>query len=741
MEVVGATASIIAVIQITGTVISICYDYQSSTSHYSKDRLADLASSQSSPTSKTLPSLDSLNEPGGPLEICKIELKELELKLTPPKGRIKQIGRALTWPLKEKDVQKTIDTLARRRGLFQLALEMDQTAMTITIQQATSNIEGTMTLLAERFETVTATQRYQEICRWLAAPDPSSNHNKATKTKQPETGCWLLESPSTRSGRANRHHFFGFMGSPDVHTHSLAYYYFDFNDTRKQTCEGLVRSLVTQLSRQSLESSKKLEALYSQFEKGHEEPNVERLVKLMRRVLEEFEETYLVIDALDECTEIPEVISFLDEMRNWGFQNIHILITSRRERVIEEGLRLLITERVSIQNALVDGDIKLLIHERLRSDRELSRWSETLKAEIEKTLYEGSKGMFRWAVCQIDALLKCIKPSAVRKALASLPKTLDDTYERILCSIDEEHAEDALKVLQWLAFSNEPLKLREVAEATAITLGDMPRFDPEDRLRHPTDILAICSSLIHLSAAEGFRLPSPTPPPFSEEDHTQHLEVRLAHYSVKEYLVSERIKRAKAAFYSICEASANVFLARSCLVYLMYFDKPLSDPVAAYLYEYPLLWYSAREWDIHVARVLNMNHGVHIDSVLRDFFLSENSACINCLLVSKPLLYDPPERQRVGDYTDFGRRICLYYASRLGLLKICKTLLEQGMRAGHRTSDDLLDTVITPSGIAVLNAHEAAVQLLLNHDTDVYQRDRYSLALLQNLETFDPPPS
>ena len=154
-----------------------------------------------------------------------------------------------------------------------------------------------------------------------------------------------------------------------------------------------MRSLVTQLSRQSLESSKKLEALYSQFEKGHEEPNVERLVKLMRRVLEEFEETYLVIDALDECTEIPEVISFLDEMRNWGFQNIHILITSRRERVIEEGLRLLITERVSIQNALVDGDIKLLIHERLRSDRELSRWSETLKAEIEKTLYEGSKGM------------------------------------------------------------------------------------------------------------------------------------------------------------------------------------------------------------------------------------------------------------------------------------------------------------------------------------------------------------
>lgn len=241
---------------------------------------------------------------------------------------------------------------------------------------------------------------------------------------------------------------------------------------------------------------------------------------------------------------------------------------------------------------------------------------------------------FRWAVCQLDALRKCIKPSALRKALASLPKTLDDTYERILCSIDEDHAEDALKVLQWLAFSNRPLKLGEVAEATAITLGDMPRFDPEDRLRHPTDILAICSSLINVSPTNtklsvqlsdrGGRLPSPSPPTISGEDYTQYLEVRLAHYSVKEYLVSERIKKAKAAFYSICEASASVFLVTSCLVYLMYFEEPFSEPVAKYLHEYPLLNYSVEKWDTHFINVRNLNQIIRIDSVLRDFFRSKN---------------------------------------------------------------------------------------------------------------------
>jgi hypothetical protein len=39
---------------------------------------------------------------------------------------------------------------------------------------------------------------------------------------------------------------------------------------------------------------------------------------------------------------------------------------------------------------------------------------------------------FRWAVCQLDTLRACKKVSAVRKALAQLPKTLDETYARIL---------------------------------------------------------------------------------------------------------------------------------------------------------------------------------------------------------------------------------------------------------------------------------------------------------------------
>lgn len=61
------------------------------------ERLADIASSQDNTRSNALSALNSLNQAEGPLEICKAELKQLETKLTPPDGRLKQIGRALIW--------------------------------------------------------------------------------------------------------------------------------------------------------------------------------------------------------------------------------------------------------------------------------------------------------------------------------------------------------------------------------------------------------------------------------------------------------------------------------------------------------------------------------------------------------------------------------------------------------------------------------------------------------------------
>jgi hypothetical protein len=41
--------------------------------------------------------------------------------------------------------------------------------------------------------------------------------------------------------------------------------------------------------------------------------------------------------------------------------------------------------------------------------------------------------------------------------LRTLPKTLNETYDRILMSIDEFYIEDTRRMLQWLAFSARPV--------------------------------------------------------------------------------------------------------------------------------------------------------------------------------------------------------------------------------------------------------------------------------------------
>ena len=98
-------------------------------------------------------------------------------------------------------------------------------------------------------------------------------------------------------------------------------------------------------------------------------------------------------------------------------------------------------------------------------------------------------------------LRKCIKLDGLTKALKSLPPTLDETYERILLSIDNQNYSDVFKVLQWLAFCACPVTLAEIVEALAVGFtNNNPQFDPDQRMPDPEDILVICSSLVTTSS-------------------------------------------------------------------------------------------------------------------------------------------------------------------------------------------------------------------------------------------------
>jgi hypothetical protein len=171
------------------------------------------------------------------------------------------------------------------------------------------------------------------------------------------------------------------------------YFYFDFNDIEKQQYEKMIRSLIKQLSVQCTSISKALESLFSSCKNGERQPKISELLTTLQQMAREFDEIFIILDALDECKDRQELLDGIEEISGWKFGKLHITVTSRREKDIEETLEPLVTDQICIQNALVDADIHIHLHERLRNDPKLKAWPANVQREIKETLMDGAHGM------------------------------------------------------------------------------------------------------------------------------------------------------------------------------------------------------------------------------------------------------------------------------------------------------------------------------------------------------------
>ena len=105
------------------------------------------------------------------------------------------------------------------------------------------------------------------------------------------------------------------------------------------------------------------------------------------------------------------------------------------------------------------------------------------------------------AALQLEELRNCCNLRELRKRLAKLPRSLYETYDRVLLKVDEEYRQPALRILQWLAFSARLPRLNELTEVLAVDLETKPHPRLCDDLRYDSeDVLFICSNLIIISA-------------------------------------------------------------------------------------------------------------------------------------------------------------------------------------------------------------------------------------------------
>lgn len=215
-----------------------------------------------------------------------------------------------------------------------------------------------------------------------------------------------------------------------------------------------------------------------------------------------------------------------------------------------------------------------------------------------------SQPRFRWAACQIDALSECINIRKLRGALNSLPSTLDQTYDRILCKIDPLYQLEVLQVLQCLTCSLRPLSLEEVAELFAVDVDEDEAFDSDKRPSDPEDILDICSSLITCLDPNKDDAEANDKDDKSEDKppSTTKRVVQLAHFSVKEYLVSDRIRAGSAACFSIDEKLSHAKIGQTSLFCLLLYDEASYTDSKRFSNDLPLAKYAAEYWAKHLVK-------------------------------------------------------------------------------------------------------------------------------------------
>ena len=217
---------------------------------------------------------------------------------------------------------------------------------------------------------------------------------------------------------------------------------------------------------------------------------------------------------------------------------------------------------------------------------------------------------FRWVECQFKALQSCpCSEYHLDHLLNSLPQSLDETYERMLCNI--EAAEDARRILTLLCFAQRPLTVQELIDGVAVEINDPMGLNRKRRLQDVNGIRDICGGLIDIGLGADH-----TTETYREEDLIQ--SARIAHFSVQEYLESERIRHQKAAMFSLTGVAAHTEIAQICLTYLL--EHGLSSSALDYslLKEFPLAHFAAEYWYPHYQNTANHDPGLE-DSILKLF--------------------------------------------------------------------------------------------------------------------------
>jgi hypothetical protein len=336
---------------------------------------------------------------------------------------------------------------------------------------------------------------------------------------------------------------------------------------------------------------------------------------------------------------------------------------------------------------------------------------------------------------------------SLRHTLDSLPKTLDVTYDRILNKVNERNRPLVQHILQCICFFFRPISVEEVRHICRIGDHRKPPFDSEDALFDQKDVVDLCSGLLCLVFVDDWQ---PTRSPWHLYDTDT---VQLAHFSVKEYLLSTR-----AMSWRLDKELSHLYIVKAAIAYYLEFmaSGDITSPGASeegFHRNHSLAVYCARFMTDHLSHLDPRDHPdltesfqylldptlqPNLDRKIGLFYLFDG-------FFSSPEKAEPLEVSALRIAACLGLpMICQWLLSINTLAQISSTVTEPGVDSSFLTDAawdghaDVLNVLLkagadinracsddywAPLHAAAQNGNRECVEILINSGADVNMKD------------------
>ncbi|OQD94832.1 hypothetical protein PENSOL_c023G07534 [Penicillium solitum] len=393
MDPLSSAASVIAVIQLTGSLVKLCGGYIQEV----KDAREEIYTLQQTITGLqgTLQDLLHLLQSNDGMSLltssrlasnithCFSNLHALEAKLDPGKGKklMRKVGlRALKWPLKRAEVQGAIQNLERFKTSFLLSLQVDQTSLLVGVAHNTDRINHNMGLAMlegvekagfesydDQYEVQclrgTRTELLREIMEWATSPSQKSifwfkgmaGTGKSTISR---TVAGLLKDANHLGAS-----FFFKRGEED--RGNAKRFFPTLTRQLMLRISGMRSGVQTALDHDPGIASK---SLREQFEKLLLQPLLD-----VDQLSPQPQTAVMVIDALDECEhdkDVRNIIRLLPLLQQAKAVRLRIFLTSRPELPISLGFSEIADHEYQdlalheIPEEVTEHDIRLFLQDR-----------------------------------------------------------------------------------------------------------------------------------------------------------------------------------------------------------------------------------------------------------------------------------------------------------------------------------------------------------------------------------------